>query len=187
MKIGTQDRSKLIAAVILTALALLLMAHWFLGSESSAFAAPTERANGTNAIAIPTAKKKVHESSSLDPTLHYALLEMTENERYEGSGRNIFRSYRDEPPLREIPAVPEPNPSPLPDQPTASSIQLKFFGLATISLSERKACLTQDGDVFIGGEGDIIDRRYRIVRIGTNTVELEDLVDNRTRKLTLER
>lgn len=186
MKIGTQDRPKLIAAVILTALALLLMAHWFLGSESSALAAPTERANGTNAIAIPSGKKKAHQSSSLDPTLHYALLELTENERYEGSGRNIFRSYSDEP-FREIPAVPEPKPSPSPDQPTAPSIRLKFFGLATISLSERKACLTQDGDVFIGGEGEIVDSRYRIVRIGTDTVELEDLVEKRTHKLTLER
>jgi hypothetical protein len=186
MKIGTQDRPKLIAAVILTALALLLMAHWFLGSESSAFAAPTERANGTNATAIPTGKKKSHQSSSLDPTLHYALLELTENERYEGSGRNIFRSYSDDAP-NSILLEQEPKQSPRLDQPAAPTIQLKFFGLATKLRSERKACLTQDGDVFLGGEGDIVDSRYRIVRIGTDSVELEDLVENRTHKLTLER
>ena len=38
--------------------------------------------------------------------------------------------------------------------------------------------LSQDGDVFVGSEGDIVNRRYKIVRIAPASVDLEDLLEN---------
>jgi len=40
--------------------------------------------------------------------------------------------------------------------------------------------------VFIGGEGDLVDRRYKILRIGTNTVDIQDLLGNNQYTLKLQ-
>lgn len=176
MKIGTQDRRKVAAACVLVALAVLLIGRWILGSESSASASTDTRQTSLTPLVKPSTAKSAKRVDTLDPTLHFAQLELAENERYEGSGRNIFRSYGEGTPVSKTPA---PRPEPPPDlshRVAAPTIRLRFFGLASISAAVRKACLTQDGEVFIAGEGDIVDRRYKIVRIGMDAVDVEDLI-----------
>jgi hypothetical protein len=41
------------------------------------------------------------------------------------------------------------------------------------------------GDVFVAREGDVVDRRYKIVRIQPNTVEVEDVLTNNRQNLPL--
>jgi len=65
-------------------------------------------------------------------------------------------------------------------------IRLKFFGFSWIG-EARKAFLSKDEDVFIAKEGEIVDRRYRVVRIMPNAVELEDVLNSRRQVLWLER
>ncbi|SRR5579871_4485811 len=176
MKVGNHDRPKLFAAGALMSAALMLTAHWILGPESSASAA-----SSGGLISVPVAsassKKRAKQSDVLDPTLHIAQLALTEAEPYEGSGRNIFQFSPDKP-AKKLPPAPVPRPPVRSDQALTTPILLKFIGLARIWGFPRKVCLTQGDDVFIASEGDIVDRRYKIVRVGSNTIDVEDLVKN---------
>ncbi|MGB8760255.1 MAG: hypothetical protein WCD01_05130, partial [Candidatus Sulfotelmatobacter sp.] len=50
------------------------------------------------------------------------------------------------------------------------------FGFASQPGEPRKVFLSKDTDVFIAGEGEIVDRRYKVVRISATAVEIQDLV-----------
>jgi hypothetical protein len=39
--------------------------------------------------------------------------------------------------------------------------------------------------VFIAGEGEIVDRRYRVLRISPNSVEMEDVLNNNRQNIPL--
>jgi hypothetical protein len=187
MKAGVEDRRKVFLAGALSASALLMLGHWIFRPESSAAASSVSSATTAAPSARPARKIKANGPDSLDPTLHLARLELTEHEVYEGSGRNIFRSYgEDQPEKTRLAPKPEPTrPAEIPQAVEAPALRLRFFGIASTSESARKVCLTQDGDIFIGAEGDIVDRRYKILQIGSNTVELEDLLENRQYRLAL--
>lgn len=190
MKVGAENRRKVATACGLSVIALLLVGHWIFGSQSSAFAHEAGSLMNPATPTHPLAKTKTkrHNSDSLDPTLRLSQLEVTEHEVYEGTGRNIFQSLDEDQPVKAGPA-----PKPLSTPPStivvaaaAPPLGLKFFGVATASGSPRKVCLTQDGDVFIGSEGDIIDRRYKILHITTNDVEIEDLLESKQYTLALQ-
>jgi hypothetical protein len=127
------------------------------------------------------AAKKVRAPQSLDPTLNLQQLAITEQIKYEGSGRNIFVSQAEEIPkplgtgtesgkkddakIFPIPAVAPPPPIPL-----------KFFGFANHPGEPKKIFLSKGDDVFIAGEGEIVDRRYKVLRISPNSVEIQDVI-----------
>jgi hypothetical protein len=67
---------------------------------------------------------------------------------------------------------PEP-PAPPPPPPPPPPIQLKFFGVIDAPNGRRLAALTDGKAVFHGEEGQIIDGRYRIVKIGVESIIVE--------------
>jgi len=187
MKAGVEDRRKVFVAGAVSAAALLMLGHWIFETELSASASSLCSATTTAPSPLPARKIKANRSDSPDPTLHIAQLELTEHDVYEGSGRNIFLSYEDDQPETRLAPKPQPTPPAIiPPAAEAPTIRLRFFGIATTRDSPRKVCLTQDGDIFIGLEGDIVDRRYQILKLGSNTVEIEDLLENRRYKLALQ-
>jgi hypothetical protein len=128
------------------------------------------------------AGKKERAPQSLDPTLHLQLLAATEQIKYEGSGRNIFVSQPDVviPPVIGKPNTdggsgdkPWPGPPPLSAPPP---IPLKFFGFANQPGEPRKVFLSKGEDVWIAGEGEIVDRRYKVVKITPTSVDIQDVV-----------
>lgn len=190
MKVGAEDRRKVATACGLAVIALLLIGHWIFGSQSSAFAHEAGSVMNPATPVHPSAKTKTkkHNSDSLDPTLRLSQLEVTEHEVYQGTGRNIFRSLdEDQPAKTRLESKPlSAPPSTIVVAAAAPPLGLKFFGVATALGSPRKVCLTQDGDVFVGSEGDIIDRRYKILQISSNTVEIEDLLESKQYTLALQ-
>jgi hypothetical protein len=76
--------------------------------------------------------------------------------------------------LRPPPPIPPPPP-----------ITLKFFGFANRPGETKKVFLSQGEDVFIAAEGDIVDRRYRVLRISPTAVDVEDVVNNNRQSLPL--
>jgi hypothetical protein len=184
MKSKTRDSEKRIAAFVLGILALLLTGRWILSSESSGPVISTNSTTCETAITARTSKMSRH-TNSFDPTLHCALLESTENEDYEGSGRNIFSAYIEDEP-KKIPPTPPPVPPAPSGQLTSPGIWLRFFGFATAKNFPQKCFFYQDGDVFIADEGSIVNRRYKIVRIGSTSVDLEDLLEKKPYTLTLQ-
>jgi hypothetical protein len=130
-------------------------------------------------------KEHVVKEERLDPTLDLRSLAETEQTKYMGSGRNIFVAQVDIPkPIapvvkEELPPVGPPPPPPPPP------ITLKFFGFANKPGEPRKAFLSQGDDVFIAVEGDIVDRRYKVIRIGPTSVEVEDVLYNNRQSIPL--
>ena len=67
-----------------------------------------------------------------------------------------------------------------PQPPAAPPIPLKFFGFANKPGEPRKIFLSSatGEDVWVAGEGEIVDRRYKVVRISPNSVEMQDVVSS---------
>ncbi len=74
-----------------------------------------------------------------------------------------------------VPGQPPPPPPPPP-------IPLKFVGVVQVEGKAKMAILTDAHGVYYGAEGEAIDGRYRIVRIGAESVEMVYL-DGRGRKV----
>jgi hypothetical protein len=67
--------------------------------------------------------------------------------------------------------VPPPPPPPPP-------IPLKFFGFASKPGEPKKIFLSQNEDVWVAGEGEIVNRRYKVVHISANSVDIQDVVNS---------
>jgi len=192
MKLGFEQRNKTIGSLLLLALALFLMVRMLRSASAQrAAAAPATQAQseaaragrgrlrparGAAPIAVPI--------SPLDPTLRLDLLRSSEQTSYQGSGRNIFKTQQ------ELAEIPQPvksastEPAPGPPQPPPP-INLKFYGFASGPGEPKKVFLSQGEDIFIAGEGDIVDRRYKILRIGPNSIEVEDVLNNHRQTIFL--
>jgi hypothetical protein len=203
MKLGTENRNKLIAAGVLGVLAAVLVARAF-WNPSGAESTPTPAAS-TSAITpltAPAAKKTVSHLKtrgkkatggseaprSLNPELRFDWLSASENTKYEGSGRNIF-SVQAPPPTPVAPANTDSaqekaNAGP-PPPPPPPPINLKFFGFASKPGEQKRVFLSQGEDVFIAREGETVDRRYKIVKISPMSVEIEDEIYNNRQSIPL--
>ena len=155
-------------------------------------------ANGSGLGAAPgiAAKKMASTSSSLDPTLDETAMLRTEGLVYSGTGRNIFSLIyvppaavipTGAPPPRPVSTGPPPPPPPPPTcPPTCPPINLKFFGTALRANGVRQAFLLQGEDVYLASQNDIVARKYRIVSISANNIQVEDLSNHNTQSLPLQ-
>ena len=110
-----------------------------------------------------------------------------------GDGRNVFQFY--EPPVKPLPK-PEPvvtlpppvNPTPPPPPPPPPlKIPLRYYGFSSVVGSSAKTAYFLDGDdILVAKEGEMVKRRYKVVRIGTNSVVMEDSESKRQQTLPLE-
>lgn len=185
MDASRRNRLGVLAALV----AVLILAVWWRvwPGRAAAPAAPTRKAASA---AVPDRGSGGRVSDALD--LRLERLERSRNEP-EDSGRDPFR-YRPSPP-----PPPPPPPTPLGGpaaagggSPTASGgaeatlpppppIALKFIGVVTREAKSRIAVLSDGKFVFHGREGDIIEGRFRVVRIGEESVQMEYL-DGRGRQ-----
>jgi hypothetical protein len=199
VKVGAENRTKLIAASALGVLAVVLLAYefsgWFSGSSSSAAAPvststdlekpPARRPSSSKAAKVATAKQD--SARSLDPTLRLDLLKASEDTKYQGTGRNIFKMFVEIPhvvknPVQPAPQVVAQGPPPPPPPPPSN---LKFYGFATPQGGIKRIFLIKNSDVFVAKEGEIVDRRYKVVRISPNSVEILDVLSNNRENIPL--
>ncbi len=102
-----------------------------------------------------------------------------------GGDRNLFRfkpkAPPPAPPVERLPAPVAPVPTGPPPPPPVPPIPLKFIG--TLERNGQKIAILSDttGHVSYGPEGATIDGRYRIIRIGAESIELA-YVDGRGRQ-----
>jgi len=127
------------------------------------------------------------ELAAMDPTLRLDLLEKSRQVTYEGGSRNIFQPYIPPPPKND-PILSTPAPA-SPSGPLSAPripIPLKFYGMAVRpETNQKKAFLTDGEEIFIGEEGSLIAKQYKIIRIGVNFIELEDTQSNQRQQLPL--
>lgn len=187
MRVGAENRRQVLAAVVLAVLAAASL--WYgLGSRPAPPPASSQpAAQGRAATRVVPGRRTVAPPTSLDPTLRLDLLQASEGVKYAGAGRNIFRPQEEPPEIpRPIESAIKKTPAPPPGPPPPPPIDLKFFGFASKPGDpSKRVFLSQGPDIFIAGEGDIVNRRYRVVRIGANSVEIEDVLYNNRQTIPL--
>jgi len=189
VQLGLENKKKTSWAVALAVVALLAVAYEFIPffagsptSSSSAQAAPPSMQHDSPRTGKRAGKKRRVEN--LDPTLRLDLLASSEKTQYEGNGRNIFVSTQES---VQIPAPIRPGVTDgktdgtkyiPPTAPQAPPIPLKFYGFASRSGEAKKIFLKLGEDVFVAGEGEIVDRRYKVIRISPTSVQIQDVVNS---------
>lgn len=143
--------------------------------------APAARASG-GPVRAGTAVKNIEA-----PDVRLEALE-AERAKPAAGERNLFefgerRSATVAPTADRLPRLPPPpvaaGPPPAPAVPP---IMLKFIGVVEATeKSQTYAVLRDDRGVYHGREGDIVEGRYRILRIGAESIELA-YVDGRGRQ-----
>jgi len=120
-----------------------------------------------------------------EPRLHTELLEKLRKLEYSGSHRNIFIAAPPPPSPQEAaaqqaakaaeafvgPKVPPPSP-PL-------QVPGEFFGYATRRAGKRVAFFTSGDDVLVVAEGDTFLGRFRLVHIGNDSADVEEISTGR--------
>lgn len=190
MKIGAENKNQVRWMIALVAVALLVGIYEFAdfgGTSSAATPAPTA------ATTTPQQKKgrAIALDNSLDPRLRLDILAASQSKKYEAGGRNIFKmeeakiaavdgSVRT--PVTMGPPVP-PTPTPTPPPPP---ITLKFYGFATSKPNEpKKIFLADESEVFVARQGDIVERKYKVIQINNTSVVIEDVLNNNRQPIPL--
>jgi hypothetical protein len=191
MKLGSENRKQVITLAVLGGIAILILAYEFWPSSST-----TTRATSATPAASKPATKRTRSGKvipvvepRLDPTLDLNQLSQSEEIKYSGNGRNIFVAG-------SVAVIPKPKGNgtadvadggirPVPPIAPPPPITLKFFGFANRPGETKKVFLSQGEDIFIAAEGDIVDRRYRVLRISPTTVDVEDVLNNNRQSLPL--
>ena len=193
MKLGTENRKQIIALAVLGGILVLWWVYQFW--PSSAETATTTAQSATAPAAKPATRRLASGKivpivePRLDPTLDLNLLAQSEDIKYGGNGRNIFVAG-------SLPTIDKPKRSGITDKaqaavyvpqgpPPPPPINLKFFGFANKPGEPKRVFLTQGDDVFIAGEGEIVDRRYKVIRISNTAVEMEDVLNNNKQSIPL--
>ncbi len=126
---------------------------------------------------------------TIDPTLRLDLLAKVQAVEMQGGNRNLFQvGQPPAPPLPKEPIIKPKTPLQVaqeeaqkkadagpPPPPPAPPITLKYYGYSSARGDTRKRAFFLDGDdILVGAEGDMVKKRYRVVRIGVNSVVMED-------------
>lgn len=136
----------------------------------------------------PSFTPKNVDTATIDPTLRLDLLAKLKTVNVDAGTRSLFEIGA-APPAAQI-NVKEPakiaiarpfvgpifpKPAAAPPEPKAPPIPLKFYGFINKSKAgDRRAFFLDGEDIVIAGEGDMIKKRYRILRIGVNSAVVED-------------
>lgn len=99
-------------------------------------------------------------------------------------GRNLFRfQSRPAAATGRPAAVERPAPPGPPPPPSIPPIPLKFIGVVEATLQSQKIAVLSDvRGVYYGHEGEVVEGRYRILRIGAESIEMSYL-DGRGRQV----
>jgi hypothetical protein len=186
MKIGAEDKKKLYIMLGLLAIGILLVVRgFFFPGESSSGTAASANEPAAAAAAARTPRADKVPAQTLDPTLRTDLLKNSESAEYKGTGRNIFEAQAAPAPIEKHEIVKNAPPPGPPVPPPPPPIPLKFYGFANKPGQAKSIFLAEGEDIFIGHEGDIVNRRYKIVHIGANSVEIEDVMNNNRQSIPL--
>lgn len=174
-------RSVMVGGGIAAALVFAIWMLWPASPSPSAAGAPRPR--GGRAAAS--------QNASADPVPAVKLGSLTSSRSEPAQApRNPFRYEPKAPPPEPKPEAPPPSPIDAPragpvvpaGPPPLPPIQLKFIGMLERADGVKWAALTDGKNLMQGKDGDIIDGRYRIVKIGTESVEVT-YVDGRGRQV----
>ena len=111
------------------------------------------------------------------PDVHLQALQEKRPEPGDQQARDLFRfkpkAPPPPPPRPATPALPPPLASTSVASPSVQPITLRFIGLVEVPQHAQKIAILSDGrGIYQGREGDIIEGRYRVLRIGVESIEM---------------
>jgi hypothetical protein len=131
--------------------------------------------------------------TTIDPTLRTDLLARLGGIQIQGGSRPLFEFSAPPPPKAPDPgkiipakpvtvakpvavaaAPPPPATSTTPVKPSAPPIPLKFYGFTAARAGAKRAFFLENEDVFVASEGELVKKRYKVVRVNLNSVVMED-------------
>ena len=206
MRMGAENPSKTTLAIGALVVGLLCFGYVMwpqakppLPAAPVASARPSDRPARAGRTVNPANKQPLPD----DPAIHLALLENSEDVKYAGAKRNVFQG-EDEASSQAVhdlgknrckitPDAPGcPAYDPCKSNPAAQGcpgykppIDLKFYGFASRPGEPKKIFLSQGEQIFVAKEGDVVARRYKVVKIGVNSVQIEDMPNNNTQTIPL--
>jgi len=148
---------------------------------------PASEAGGVPRAAVrgATARAAAPAATLTAPNVHLQALRAGTPPPETPLARDLFRFKEKAPPPRREPATTAPpvtSPPPPPPPSGPPPIQMRFIGLVEATQQAQKIAILSDGrGVYQGREGDIIEGRYRILRIGVESVDMA-YVDGRGRQ-----
>jgi hypothetical protein len=193
MKVGVENRKEIGFLLVLALVAAIVLGRMYMGKPTVSARVPIPGVTATPAPKKPVAPRAAKKGrklpliTSLDPTLRFDLLKSSEDQEYKGGKRNIFQPEAEVIPQPVAPAVKKQEPQVFtpPPPPPPPPIPFKFYGFSSRPGEPKRIFLANGDDVFIGAEGEIINRRYRIVRITNSSVEIEDILNNNKQTIPL--
>lgn len=154
----------------------------------------------------PTLKpKEASDPMTIDPSLRTDLLDRLASATVSGSQRSLFE-FGAAPRLEDVikrqpepkivvqkkmigpePPPPPAPPAPPPVKPPPPPINLKFYGSMSPARGGAKRVFCIDGEEILApAEGEVIKKRYRIVRINATSVVVEDMEYKNQQTLKIE-
>ena len=142
---------------------------------------------GQQITSVLFANEKMEPLAIPDPTLRLDLLERVRKLEYKGTHRNIFTASLPPKPKPKAEAKATPPPAPVDTGPPPLQIPFRFYGYKEDPRTGRRlAFFTNGEDVFIAAEGDTIQKRFKLLKIGNQSAELEETASGRRSTLPLE-
>lgn len=141
---------------------------------------PEQTAAGQARVLAKAGRRAEAAKAVTAPDVHLQALKAERPEPGEQPARDLFRFKPKAAPARPAARALPPQsvtapPSP-PPGPTVQPIALRFIGLVEATLQAQKIAILTDGrGIYRGREGDIIEGRYRVLRIGVESVDMANL------------
>jgi hypothetical protein len=185
VKIGAENKKAVRWMIALLGVGLLVVVYDFWNFGTSSAAPPP----ASTTAATQRKGPQVVIDPNLDPRLRLDILAASQNKKYE-TGRNIFHmeAIPVPTPVADVrdrgfigpPAPPTPTPTPPPPP-----ITVKFYGFASKPGEPKRIFLADQDEVFVAKQGDIVERKYKVVQINNTNVLIEDVLNNNRQQIPL--
>lgn len=161
---------------ILVALLGVLVLVWLLN-----------RSHSTGISGVLAAEGTFRPLNVQDPRLRLDLLERIQKQEYKGTHRNIFSA--EPPPVPPSPAQIKAQEEAVKEQaavPPPLVVPATFFGFAADARTGSRLAFFQSGeDEFILPEGGVLLGQFRLLKIGNDSAELEEMSSGRRTTLPM--
>jgi hypothetical protein len=188
VNIGAENKKQVRWMIALLVIALLVGIYNFVDFGTSSANSPSPASTSAGNQQKKPALAETADNGTLDPRLRLDILAASQSKKYEAGGRNIFRM--EEKPIVQVaanvrgPMGPDPLPTP-PPPPPPPPIPLKFYGFASKPTEPKKIFLFDEGEVFVARQGDIVERKYKVIQINNTSVVIEDVLNNNKQTIPL--
>jgi hypothetical protein len=145
-----------------------------------------ERSSAPSTPSVLSADTRFVPLNVQEPALQVDRLQQLQKDEYSGTRRNIFVAAPPPPPPSEVHTeAPRAFVGPqLPPPPPPLQVPVEFYGVES-SAGKQVALFKNGDDIVIVGEGDTFMNRYRLVHIGNQSAEVEEISSGRQATLPL--